>query len=145
MLSVTSRRLGFTQAKAFRYSALVGIAGFFDTTNWSAVSIAFGVVAIALYAGAFWIGNRTSKICADHDVGVEQQYLVGEDGVTIREVDSEARYGWSHFDAAFESPTVFALRHGIASVILPLRAFSSNDVSRVRALISTHLTIAPMK
>jgi catechol 2,3-dioxygenase-like lactoylglutathione lyase family enzyme len=141
MMRIAQRSLGpFTQTHLYLYAATIGLLGLMIALNnrdWSAYL--FLIVGAIFYLAAYGFGARAAKKFAAHFTGVHQRYVVDNTGIAINETDSAVRYEWGHFEAATETPQHFALRHCAIATIVPKRAFSDADVTRVREIVTSRI------
>jgi hypothetical protein len=146
--AVTAKRLGWlTQPKMFFYSATFALiaTAYALTGDRTAAELLF-VAACLCYVAAFVAYGRTKKILSDHILsGGERAFTLDSDGVSVSDADSNVRIGWTHYDAAFETPAHFVLRHCAIATTLPKRAFAEGDVGSVRSAIASRIPLLPLR
>lgn len=131
----------------FWYSANLGLfAAVFALGGERADAIVLLAASAVCYAAAFVAARRTRAMLADGCLtGAESVFTVDDDGVSIHDEQGSLRVRWAHFESAFETPTLFLLRHHANAVALPKRAFSPSDLVAVRDAISSRMKLTPLK
>ena len=143
---VAVKRLGWvTQPRMSLYSATFGLlAAIYALGDHQDIAEGLLLVAIVCYVASFVGAARVRKICLDHYLSTpDQVYTIDDDGVSIHDEQTDVRVRWGHFDAAFETPTYFVLRHCANAIGLPKRAFAETDLAAVRAEITARMTLTP--